>query len=374
MSSYIFRNQYPQPLGQPPPKRISTPAGQRLSTITEGPPDSNLQRQGRRAIFSSRLQNTPFARRYFGSTSSRDAAPETEKNPPAYSSQPPPASRRSALFTGSVWSASSTYSGDEPLQASPTPSPGIGDRVFGQRGGWKRVIVFLVIIVVVIIALAVGLGVGLTRKNNSSNSKSGSGSSNSPQSFPLGTWTLDTFLTNTSTSCTADPSTWQCDPLQLYPSPTSAYAFTWTISSSSHPPSNSTLLISAMNNPLALTFPNTTLILQSPGTPNEHYAFNLTMSKTSITPSLNDNPASDRCYFNSTILSATLYTQMARQIPNDANATNVWPAAVNIMQTSPGGANVPDCYPLLGNTIAGPRITGIAPQPESSMCECMYEA
>ena len=50
-----------------------------------------------------------------------------------------------------------------------------------------------------------------------------------------------------------------------------------------------------------------------------------------------------------------------------------WPFAVEIMQTSTGGVNIPECYKGLNGT-TGIQITkGIVGLPSADTCECLYK-
>jgi hypothetical protein len=50
-----------------------------------------------------------------------------------------------------------------------------------------------------------------------------------------------------------------------------------------------------------------------------------------------------------------------------------WPYAVEVDQSTGGGANVPDCYEVI-NGNPGARVTnGLEPQPAGSICNCTYK-
>ncbi|KAB8446240.1 hypothetical protein FH972_025222 [Carpinus fangiana] len=355
----------PKPLGVPNPKRISTPAGQRLSTIVEGAPAEPSRASGHRLSNMSRL--------HLGRPPNHDA----EKQPPEYAA----VWDRTAAGAGS-------FSGADDLGWSGKSS---------SRGGWKRLAAIIAVVLVVIIALAVGLGVGLTRKKSSDSSSeqqqpSGTDSLNTPQPFPLGSWSLSTALSTVDTACTSAADTWACPPYQTYAqSPSGAETvYNWRITASNPSAINDSLLISSTDNYFLLMFSNTTLSLTDAGQPTERYTFSIDAPKQVYpTQSLSDSSGRDTCFFNGTLLSASLYTRMpttynptagangttamAATVAAMSNAFADWPYAVQVNFTQPGGNDVPDCYPVIDNVVSGPRITsGLTAQPESSTCSCNY--
>lgn len=392
MSSYLTRNprpSNPQYLRAPPtrsPKRISVPAGQRLSTIVEAGGQSNSSRattgsnhrSGRShrsrndaphsaaASPITRLHNTPLARRFHLGDPPLES---DEKKPPSYRS------------TDEEGRAAHEDSGNR--------SPRWKTWLQG-RGGWGRVILFLVVLLVALaIALGVGLGVGLksrdkTKDRAKSNSAGGPSDGAGSQPFPLGTWNLPVALTSTSTNCTSNAGTWNCFPYQTYTQSTSAsrYTFNWVISSTSGH-SNDTLNIASSPNPFGITFHPTALNLEEAGSPNERYVFSLPLPKQDDPgQSLTQDGSRTTCFFNQTVFEASLYTHLLQPSGADTgpgpmanSGGNLWPGTVYVRQTSPGGPNTPDCYPVDANgNLDGPRVSlNSEPQPQQKTCSCVWD-
>lgn len=142
------------------------------------------------------------------------------------------------------------------------------------------------------------------------------------------------------------------------------------------------LSVSSTNNPFGISFSNQplTYISSSSNSSSARYTFSVEMSKYTV-PSVsltNDNTQS-RCFFNATTLSGSLYLSAARNFPAGSlmNSTSVggftqWPFAVEVTQSSPGGANIPACYSFVNGTIGDRIATDLAAQPASSECLCGY--
>ena len=302
-----------------------------------------------------------------------------EKAPPSYRS----------IFGGG---GSSTKGSSRASNSDFAPEPTFIERQ-KLRGGWRRLLLLLLVLLLLIIGLAIGLGVGLTQKHKSASSNT-SGSSQSlstgddNEPFPIGTWSIPTYLTNTSTLCTTNSLAWDCAPYNDYTSATpqaSFSTFDWVINSTSSPPSNSSLVVSSTSNPFYVTFNATKLTLMDQGTPSERFAFELPLPR-SVFPrgSLTADGAATVCYFNDTVLSGSLYTQKPADLldsgassssdSTEAGQQKQWKAAAMITQTSGGGNGIPDCYPATGGVVSGPRITqGLTPTSASQECICVYE-
>lgn len=369
MSTYFSRGprrnhaQYLQPAA---PRRISTSAGRRLDTIVEGDganANPSLLRgatnrhttdrasQGPTSSIRGPLQNPPLSRRY------------NHGEPPRATDEKPPPSYRS-----------------QPSEPSASDDPSNLKTWFASRGGWRRLaLLVLSIILAIAIALGVGLGVGLKRSKESTvpvASGTGTPSPNSQPSapFPLGTWNLPVALTDKSTDCTSSSETWQCFPYQTYSQSQAAslYTFNWVISTTSDRAGNDTLQVASSPNPFGLVFPQTRFILLDVGGPNERYTFSLSLPKqgTSI-----QNGARTDCYFNQTELLGSLYTNPQQSLAPPATGST-WPGTVYVEQSSPGGQNVPDCYPVdANNNVNGPRLTqGLQTPSADTRCNCIWNS
>lgn len=258
-----------------------------------------------------------------------------------------------------------------------------------KRGGWKRLAALVLLAVIVVgVALGVGLGIGLKKKSTTTSTSTSmvpSTTNTTTQPFPLGEWSLTTFLTNVSTSCTSNAATWRCYPYSTYSesSASSEAILDWIITSnSSSDPTNSTLMISSSSNPFSLSFSNVPLTLHDANTATERYAFSINLIKqVSPTVALTSNNAADTCYYNSSMLTATMYTQMPATLSVSHSTTAAtgylaWTGAVLVEQWSSGGASVPDCYQVSNGSVVGSSINaeaGLVAQPVTDICSCVYE-
>ncbi|KAF2839295.1 hypothetical protein M501DRAFT_918928, partial [Patellaria atrata CBS 101060] len=355
----------------PAEKRISTPAGQRLSVILE----------------------------------SSDAAPGTLKGPGRNSM------RKSGLIVGDIPRESlEDNSNSNSSYSYSVWSDGYlkGDGLTGwknnkhivKRGGWKRLLIILLVFLALIIAVVVGVVVGVVKKkggDNSTTSDSQSatedpssldpsrsipsptrtpGSTNPLSSnFPKGSYSMVTFLDTVQTNCTSDSSTWTCPPYTTYnDNQQGAMAtFNWIISSAA----DDSYEISSSQNPFSITFNKTPLKLLDQGRDSERYRFQVTMDKVVVPrTAITGDGASTKCFFNGTTFQGYLYTKMAKDYPtssmfDDDDAYPAWPFAVRAEQVIANGADVPNCYKVengeLGDfvEINGTETTGL--------CSCLYK-
>jgi len=272
-------------------------------------------------------------------------------------------------------------------------------RILNRRGGWRRLAIILGVILFIILAIAlgVGLGVGLTQHNNSKKNTSSSTSSapSTPTGpFPIGAYAITAFLTNTSTACTSNTATWSCYPYTTYSTSAtgSESTYNWYITASSTNPNN--YQISSQNNSFSsVVFTNSSLTLTDANTQNERYTFSIPHLVKSVVPAVsisNDNTLST-CFYNSTTLTASLYTRMNATLTdsNGAQPTGMtmqseaagdgivfnkpWPGAVMIEQTANAGNEVPNCYrnvnakPDFAEPANVPAVTG-----GGGECSCLY--
>lgn len=373
----------------PATKRISTPASQRLTTITEGgnpkvqgPPTPPIPRRSSRRN-SGAAHSFGNSKRWSGSTETT-----LRSAPPPYGWVPDPIAGSSTSLQGP--------NDDEKLARL---RRGENVKATRRRGGWMRLGLIIAVALLVIIALAVGLGVGLTRKKSGSGSgqQQPSPNQNPPQKFPLGKYSMITALESIDYGCTSNQATWRCWPYVVYSPSTntsSLAAFNWilsntaddyaTISSAATPdegiPANIT--VSSTDNPFGITFSDKpmTYISSSTNTSSARLTFSFSMIKT-VVPSqaITADNSNSKCFFNETTFTGTLYLSSPRSYPSvDQQGSSLlggyeqWPHAVEITQVANGGANVPNCYET-NNGTPGQRITNnLSPMPNTDQCICDY--
>ncbi|KAJ4358054.1 uncharacterized protein N0V89_002633 [Didymosphaeria variabile] len=352
---------------QEQPKRISTSAGHRLTVILENGSSDNQATKAREA-------HRDLGRKSGLSPILADV-PEDRS-----------ASAHSSGYSFNVWSENEKFAALR------------NHKQVAKRGGWKRLLIILAIIMLLIIALGVGLGVGLKKKKSeSSSSNSGtstfgtpasgtptSESSDSPTStsssiaqpseFPLGTYSLVTFLDTVQTNCTSNPMTWTCAPYTTYytSNSKSLATFNWIISGS-----KGAYKISSTDNPFSLSFKNANLELLDEGKEQERYRFQIDQTKT-VSPSTNltsDNAAVE-CDFVGN-LQGVMYTKMAKEYPSDQDpdpdtSHTTWPYAVRVEQTAAGGEGVPNCYKTTSSGQKGDTVS-LEAEDATTMCSCLYK-
>jgi hypothetical protein len=191
-------------------------------------------------------------------------------------------------------------------------------------------------------------------------------------------------LTNVSTSCTNDSATFRCYPFSPYSplSPdTAAATFDWIIT----PVTSYSYTISSSDNPFAPQFANITLAMRDLNRYTERFDFNFTMAKP-VVPStvLPGTPASDgqgggvtTCWFNETVMSATIWTRMRADypknlttVPDPRNASNTfapWPYRVEVRQVQQAGPGVPNCRDSNGRPFGNFAVAG-----DGGDCGCYY--
>ncbi|KAF2470986.1 uncharacterized protein BDR25DRAFT_334143 [Lindgomyces ingoldianus] len=361
-----------QQIVEPPEKRISTPAGQRLSVILENG-DTPRTTKTRDSRISMRKSTT---------LGLGDAPRESIEDQ----------SNNSSGYSYSVWSGENTAG--EKFGAIRNHKQVV------KRGGWKRLALIIAVILAIIIAVAVGVAVGLKKKHSSSKHSDSQGSASVvsgaaytgsptatvsisptliPSNFPLGSYSMVTFLDTVQANCTSNAATWTCYPYTIFNSdPNKAVAtFNWIISS----PSTGKYQISSTENPFSISFTNQDLELLDKGQDTERYHFQLTQTKTvSPSSSVTSDNAAVECNFEGTSLQAFLYTKMGKSYPDTSKGETsgnpsfpVWPFAVRVEQAVGGGQDIPTCYKL-NNGSKGEKITdGISSQDAGSLCSCLYK-
>jgi hypothetical protein len=362
-------------LRKPASKRISLPASQRLSTVTEGA----VAQAPTSARWSIPRTSTSTVATY------RTAPPPYELHPPVRHDIPNPNDEEKLDRLRRKLSATE------------------------RRGGWGR-LAMLIAALLVVIGLAVGLGVGLTtgRKKNSDSAGEGDATysqqqpedSTSTQQLPLGQHSFVTSLRSQQTNCTSNPATWRCypysvlDPSNPSTNSTSQSTFNWIIRNDSaiyatkDTPSTpsvgipANLTLSSTNNPFALAFTNQSLTYHSSdgNASPPMLTFSFTLPKTVVpTSAIASDNAATQCFFNSTSLSGRIYlaASSSSQSPlADSTASSgsleQWPYGVEVFQSSAGGEGTPDCYKTVNGGL-GERVTeGLEPVAEGEECRCEY--
>ncbi|TLD38460.1 hypothetical protein E2P81_ATG01003 [Venturia nashicola] len=372
-----------------PPKRISTPAGMRLSVIMENGGDFHSLPK-RTSMFSSKgSSKTLITSPRKDSTATNEDIGTGGYSPSVFAEKRPPSSQQTNQAGG----------------------------FFQRRGGWKRILTLLAVLLICIIAIAVGLAVGLKKSHDANSAGSSqsasttqgastgqSGSSSNPsasevsaggsgsgtsvgassttstaisRSFPIGSYSFITFLGNMDSSCTSNSLTWSCFPYSTFnDSPTKALTtFNWKISAGS---TSGAYQISSSSNPFAITFSNRPLKLMNKGKSDELYTFQFQTQKEVIpSGSITDDGTTANCVYSDTTFTGYLYTKQAKEYPTavtgDGNpAFQPWPFAIRVEQIAGAGDDSPTCY-TYKNGNQGARIQGNFTISDTQMlCDCIY--
>lgn len=356
-----------QPLdGERPAKRISTPAGQRLSIVLENSHSSRC------------FQPDPSAKtaKINVTTTSTYCNDPTHQHidPALHVHQTPRKSGLASFFTGGRLGIPGRGADDQSHNGSGSNlsvsvwSDKDADK-FGQvrerrHGGtrrgwaWKRIVIIAAVIVALIIALAVGLAVGLKKKASSRqgsllplsppihvltcdgsqpSSASTSGHptatgtntglpstptstlspSVAPKDFPLGNYSIITFLDTVNKNCTSNPNTWTCTPMtDYYSDPQKALAvMNWEVTGSS---GAYKITSRDAGEVLSMTFQNEALQLLDSGKDTERYMFQMSRTKSvNVTGTIGKETGNFECDYGTTTLQGHLYTKLARTYPDD---------------------------------------------------------
>ncbi|KAH8899435.1 hypothetical protein GQ53DRAFT_310455 [Thozetella sp. PMI_491] len=258
----------------------------------------------------------------------------------------------------------------------PEPRQGMWNHAeIARRGGWYRLFLMTFFLVAIIVGLAVGLTIGL-RKSDSYDPPPALPTN----AFPAGSWSFITALTTVSTACTRNSATFRCYPFATYNPATpntSAATFQWII----QPVTPYSYVIASSDNPFAPSFTNVSLELVDQNQGTERFSFNFTTAK-AVVPStpLPGSAGAVSCWFNSTLVTATLWTHERATYP--ANITSLpeprnastsfapWPYRVELKQVQEPGPGVPDCRDGAGQPVGDFHIEPAAAGDES--CQCIY--
>jgi hypothetical protein len=366
---------------QPPSKRISTPAGQRLSIVLES------TQSKRKAEPASKINVT--------TTSTYCNDPEHQHISHVHVHPAPETPRKSgflSVLTGGRLGDTPRESLEEHRSNSSNLSVSVWsdthtpvNEKFGhvrpesqrkRRWVWKKIALIVALLLVLIIAVAVGLAVGLKKKDvkrcahthlvcfqgnpttdilNSSSPSATNGDSQptgthassitdsdtptkpvstltpsvAPSGFPLGTYSLVTFLDTVQTGCTSNNASWTCAPYtDYYSDPQKALSvINWDITGAP----GAYKISSKDTSDLYMTFQNAPLDLIDEGKDTERYRFQISRTKSvNMTGTLGDLKGDFECDYGATNLQAYLYTKMQRSFPDDTIVVSdtgnpVWP-------------------------------------------------
>ncbi|RII14076.1 hypothetical protein CUC08_Gglean004217 [Alternaria sp. MG1] len=398
-----------------PAKRISTPAGQRLSVILEAKrgksPAATPSKTAKIEVTTeSTFCNDP-SHQHVGPVQHGHVHRNEKKG------------GFMSVLTGGRLTTPRESSEDRPHNGSNLSVSVWSDRdeeKFGhvrqrrRRGlgawGWKKIAVVAAIIIALIVALGVGLAMGLKKDHKSSSSEAStstggstsagsdskpasdsnsdsnsptatdspssvSSSSSSPavpSNFPVGSWSLVLFLDTVNTGCTADPDTWTCPPnTNYYDDPQKALTIlNWDISGSS---GSYKISSGAQDDTFDTTFQNEDLELLDSGKDTERYRFQISRSKTvNVTGSLGNKRGDFECDYGATNVNGYLYTKMQQTYPDDTIAVGkvankAWPYAARIEQSVAGGQGIPACTSSSGDDAK------LKAQDASTLCSCLYK-
>lgn len=125
---------------------------------------------------------------------------------------------------------------------------------------------------------------------------------------------------------------------------------------------------------------------------SERLVFRFTMNAAVVpSPALSMGSGSVTCYYNNTIMGATIYTRRAASYPvglsssvhnaavgsgsgssSSSTTFEPWPFAVDVRQIATAGSGVPDCRDSQGNPV-GEFAVAAAASGDSSACSCTYQ-
>ena len=101
---------------------------------------------------------------------------------------------------------------------------------------------------------------------------------------------------------------------------------------------------------------------------------------------ITDDGSQATCLFDNARITAKLYTKLPSQYSQNSTGNSAgtdatdsnpaykpWPFAVEIMQTSVGGAGVPKCYEGLNGTTGNEITNGLTAMSNTDKCECVYK-
>lgn len=242
-----------------------------------------------------------------------------------------------------------------------------GQSFGNHRKRWLRLLIIVGLIAVVIFALAIGLGVGLTSRDNDNNKTTDKNADTTPEEgkFPAGSFTFNTRLATTRTSCTSNPATWRCFPFEK----DSSAKFFWIISEPVDDSADYT--ISSSDNPFAPSFKGLTLSKFDQGNSDERFEFSFNTTRNIVpSDSIGPNNRVATCSFKNTMFEATLWTRRRNNgtLPVDDSTDGKfadWSGDIEVKQVKQAELGQPMCEDDQGTEIADV-------QAGAGDCECAY--
>jgi hypothetical protein len=203
-----------------------------------------------------------------------------------------------------------------------------------------------------------------------------------PTNFPLGSYSIPTFLDNVLTNCTGDPGAWTCPPGVAYETDTTASLemFDFVITAGSTPGSYQLAPAgpNAALGDVGGTFPPVPLKIINAGQDSEKYNFQTTLTRSGSATLNGSSPTiGNTCVFPGTTFQGWLYTRAARSypgpgqvLPQGAAAFGLWPFSARV-EMDVGGLVEPECY--VGGGTTGPKVAlGTPQQAAGNLCSCLY--
>lgn len=159
-------------------------------------------------------------------------------------------------------------------------------------------------------------------------------------SYPIGSYTFNTTLRTTDTSCTNNSATWRCYPYgRGVP-----VKFFWII----HPD----YTISSTDNPFAPSFDNLTMTLHDANSSTERFTFSYNMSKTVIPDeSITSDDRAAKCTFSNTVFEATLWTRRNEGVSEASTKFASWPGDTEVVQKQDAEVGALECLDDDGDRI-----------------------
>jgi hypothetical protein len=141
-----------------------------------------------------------------------------------------------------------------------------------------------------------------------------------PSGFPVGTYSLITFLDTAQTACTTNNATWPCAPNTNYyvDQQKALTILNWEISGSA----GAYKISSKGQDPtIGAMFQNEKLELLDSGKDTERFRFQINRPRAfNVTGRIGDQRGDFECDYPSTTIQALLYTKMARTYPKETIA------------------------------------------------------
>jgi hypothetical protein len=201
-----------------------------------------------------------------------------------------------------------------------------------------------------------------------------------PTNFPLGSYSIPTFLDSVLTNCTGDVGAWTCPPGVEYESDTLSSLEMFNFAITAGATAGSYQLAPAGDNaalgPAGNAFAPIPLTIVNAGQASENYRFQATVSRTASAAVNGSAAGADTCVFPGTTFQGWLYTRAARSYPAAGQALpgpaafGFWPFGARVEMVV-GGDVVPSCY--AGTGTAGMKLAlGAVAQDAGSLCSCLY--